>query len=254
MVTWGPEWGRSPCKTLKGFMQRAPKVFFFTENNCTRLVAEREKKKFEGRKRLWQWFQNSCQGGSLWGPNKSKLNLIWTATVMGGRVVLCDFPLLHHRHMEIQMWVKSVTKQRWTAHVMLTLSCIMSSLRTVTWECVRIPAVCSMVRFKSCWLRFKYLWRCECCCLGHVDWLKGCVFLSFWPKLTTHTHTHNGIIWEWKSVEKKGSRALGWRKVELVSCWSKPVARGDVGHRRQCCKCTAWWDLCPHNNLSAILH
>lgn len=28
MVTWGPGWGRSPCKTLKGFMQRASKFFF----------------------------------------------------------------------------------------------------------------------------------------------------------------------------------------------------------------------------------
>lgn len=90
----------------------------------------------------------------------------------------------------------------------------------------------------------------------------GCVFVSLWPFLDTHTdmhtltvrhtHTHNRIIWEWKSVAQKGSRAQGWRKVELVSCWSKPVARGDASHRRQCCNCTAWWDLCLHNNFSAI--
>lgn len=51
---------RGLCRELLSFFSPP---FFFTEIKCACLVAERgrEKKKFEGRKLLWQWFPKSCQ-------------------------------------------------------------------------------------------------------------------------------------------------------------------------------------------------
>lgn len=55
-------------------------------------------------------------------------------------------------------------------------------------------------------------------------------------------------------MEQKDTRALGWGKVDLFRCWSKPVATGDVSHGRRRFDCAARWDFSPHNNITAILH
>lgn len=149
---------------------------------------------------------------------------------------------------------------------MLVFSCIMSLQRTVTWTHVWLPAVCSLEGVKAADSDLNIYEGVNVAVLvvqiscRNKDWVCLCQLVAFpltthiHTQASTHAHTHNRIIWEWKSVAQKGSRAQGWRKVELVSCWSKPVAGGDASHRRQRCNCTAWWDLCLHNNFSAILH